>query len=148
MELERSFEVDQPTDTAAAIAASDDTLTRLFEGGKTEIIERDKDRRTVRTHYTALGRAGVATFRFLLCDDGTIQFEKVCDGNVWRKLEGVVVFTAVTKGPRAGGTRVSLHMAGNTKRLVPELAIRAPMNEQLDQMTKALQRCLEERGDH
>jgi hypothetical protein len=158
VELSRSFEVDQPADAVASIAASDETLARLFEGTKTEIIERDGNCRTVQTHYTALGRDGVATFQFLFCEEGTIQFEKVCDGNVWRKLEGVVSFTSVRKGkPEEGnpgenrlreGTRVTLHLSGSTKTLVPELAIRGPMKEQLDQMTKSLRKCIEDAGDH
>ncbi len=148
MELSRSFEVDQPADTAARIAASDETLARLFEGTKTEIIGREANRRTIRTHYTALGRDGVATFQFLFCDEGSIQFEKVCDGNVWRKLEGVVSFTKLEKGGRGGGTRVTLQLSGSTKSLVPELAIRAPMKAQLDQMTESLRKCLEEGGGH
>lgn len=143
MELSRSFEVDQPPDAAARIAASDETLSRLFEGTRTEIIGRDGNRRTIRTHYTALGRDGVATFEFLFSDEGSIQFEKVCDGNVWRKLEGMVSFSPVAKGKFAGGTRVTLHMSGSTKTLVPELAIRGPMKEQLDQMTESLRKCLE-----
>ena len=151
MELSRSFEVDQPADAAARIAASDETLTRLFEGAKTEITERDGNRRTMRTHYTALGREGVATFQFLFSDDGSIQFEKVCDGNVWRKLEGVVSFSELGKGKRKGklaeGTRVTLHLTGSTKTLVPEFAIRSPMKEQLDQMTEALRKCLEAGDD-
>lgn len=147
MELSRSFEVDQPPDAAARIAASDETLSRLFEGTRTEIIGRDGNRRTIRTHYTALGRDGVATFEFLFSDEGSIQFEKVCDGKVWRKLEGVVSFTAIAKGELAGGTRVTLHLSGSTKTLVPELAIRGPMKQQLDQMTESLRKCLEEAGD-
>jgi hypothetical protein len=146
VELSRSFEVDQPAAAAARIAASEETLERLFEGAKTEIIERDGNRRTIRTHYTALGRDGVATFQFLFCEEGSIQFEKVCDGNVWRKLEGVVSFAELGQGDEAG-TRVTLHLSGSTKTLVPELAIRGPMKDQLDQMTESLRKCLEEGGD-
>ena len=148
MELSRSFEVDQPTDAAARIAASDETLARLFEGTRTEIIARDGNRRTIRTHYTALGREGVATFEFLFSDEGSIQFEKICDGKVWRKLEGLVSFAKIAKGELAGGTRVTLHMSGSTKALVPELAIRGPMKEQLDSMTESLRNSLEAGDQH
>ena len=148
MELSRSFEVDQPVDAAARIAASDETLARLFEGSRTEIIARDGNRRTIQTHYTALGRDGVATFEFLFSDEGSIQFEKICDGKVWRKLEGLVSFAKIAKGELAGGTRVTLHMSGSTKTLVPELAIRGPMTEQLDLMTAALRNCLEAGDRH
>lgn len=142
MELTRSFDVDKPVDVAARIAARDETLTRLFEGAKTEIVEREGNLRTVRTHYTALGREGVATFHFLFSDEGSIQFEKVCDGNVWRKLEGLVSFSELEDG-----TRVTLHLTGSTKTLVPELAIRGPMQDQLDQMTEALRKRIEESDD-
>ena len=157
MELSRSFEVDQPADAAARIAASDETLARLFAGTRTEIIERDGNRRTVRTHYTALGREGVATFQFLFSDEGSIQFEKVCDGNIWRKLEGVVSFSSLrqrkseigepAEGGRGEGTLVTLHLSGSTKTLIPELAIRGEMKEQLDQMTESLRKCIEEGGN-
>lgn len=143
MQLTRSFEVDQPADAAARIAASDETLTRLFEGARTEIIERDGNCRTTRTHYTALGREGVATFQFLFSNEGSIQFEKVCDGNIWRKLEGVVSFSKL-----GDGTRVTLYLTGSTKTLVPELAISGQMKEQLDHMAEALRKCLEEGDDH
>ncbi len=137
MRLSKSFDVRQPADMAARIAASDETLTQLFADSKTEIVERDGNRRTAQTHYTALGREGVATFHFTIQPDLSIEFEKVCDGNIWRKLQGVVSFCK-----RGSGTRVSLEMDGRTKTLVPEIAIRAPMKEQLDQMSQALRECI------
>lgn len=142
MELTSSFDVEKPADVVARIAAQDETLTHLFEGAKTEIIEREGNQRTVRTHYTALGRDGVATFHFLFSDEGSIQFEKVCDGNVWRKLEGLVSFSELEDG-----TRVTLHLNGSTKTLVPEIAIRGQMQDQLEQMTDALRKRIEENDE-
>lgn len=142
MRLNRSFEVAQPPDVAARVAGADDTLPRLFPDARTEIVERSGKRRTTRTHYTALGRPGVATFHFDVEPDGSIRFEKVCDGNVWKQLEGVVSFRK-----RGAGTRVTLEMNGRTKTLVPEIAIRGPMNEQIEQMSEALRTCIEEGGD-
>ena len=137
MRLNRNFDVEQSADVAAKIASSDDTLIRLFADSRTEIVESDGNSRTTRTHYTALGREGVATFHFTFAKDGTVEFEKVCDGNVWRELTGSVSFRK-----RGVGTRVTLEMQGRTKTLVPEIAIRGPMKEQLDQMSEALQACI------
>jgi predicted HTH transcriptional regulator len=142
MRLSRSFDVEQSPSVAARIAAADETLPRLFPDARTEIIERSGDRRTTQTHYTALGREGVATFHFDVAGDGSIRFEKICDGNVWRQLEGVVTFVQ-----RGTGTRVSLEMQGRTKTLVPELAIRGPMKDQIEQMSDALRDCIEQGGD-
>ena len=133
MRLQKQFDVSQPPDVAALIAARDDTLRQLFSDSKTEIVERSDNRRTTRTHYRVLGKEGVATFHFLSLPEGSITFEKVCDGNVWRELSGKVTFDK-----RGDGTRVTLQMTGRTKTLVPELAIRGPMREQIDQMATAL----------
>jgi hypothetical protein len=138
MRLQKQFDVSQPPDVAARIAARDDTLEQLFSESKTEIVERSGNRRTTRTHYRALGKQGVATFRFHSMPDGSIGFEKVCDGNVWRDLSGKVTFSK-----RGAGSRVTLDMTGRTKALVPELAIRGPMREQIDQMASALLACIE-----
>jgi hypothetical protein len=138
MRLEKKFDVEQPADLAARIASQEETLVRLFPDSETEIVERSEARRTTRTRYRALGREGVATFHFSFLPDGTVEFEKVCDGNVWRELSGRVTFES-----RGSGTRVKLRMDGRTKTLVPELAIRGPMRDQIDQMSDALRECIE-----
>jgi len=136
--LEKSFEVDRPTDFASGIAARDETLVSLFRDAKTEIVERDGNRRTTRTHYHALGKEGVATFHFHFLPDGRITFEKICDGKVWQELSGTVAFEK-----RGKGTQVTLKMIGRTKPLVPEFAIRAPMRDQIEQMASSLRACIE-----
>jgi hypothetical protein len=83
----------------------------------------------------------VATFHFTFQDDGSITFEKVCDGNVWRRLEGVVRFDE-----GGNGTRVRIEMEGRTKTLVPEFTIKGPMQDQLAQMAEALKRRIESAG--
>ena len=138
MRLEKNFEVDQPPDFASRIASRDETLLSLFADAKTEIVEREGNRRTTRTHYRALGREGVATFHFHSLPDGRISFEKICDGNVWQELSGTVSFEK-----RGNGTQVALKMVGRTKALVPEVAIRGPMREQIEQMATALRQRLE-----
>jgi len=136
--LEKNFEVDRPPELASRIAARDETLLSLFADAKTEIVEREGNRRTTRTHYHALGREGVATFHFHCLPDGRISFEKVCDGNIWQELTGTVVFAK-----RGAGTQVTLKMVGRTKSLVPEFAIRSPMRDQIEQMASSLRASME-----
>ena len=141
MHLEKSFDVKQERDLAVAATATEDAILTLFSGAKTQIVARDGDRVTLRTHYTALGREGEATFHFSFLPDGGVSFEKVCDGNVWRRLCGTVSFQK-----RGGGTRVRIEMDGSTKALVPEFTIRGPMKDQIQQMAAALRERIEGAG--
>jgi hypothetical protein len=138
MHLEKEFTVRRGRQEAAEIAARDETLQGLFPDTRTEIVERKGNRRTARSHYTALGRAGTATFHFTFREDGDVEFEKVCDGNVWRELKGTLCFQA--QGAR---TRVRISMEGRTKALVPEFTIKGAMRDQIEQMAGALRQRLE-----
>jgi hypothetical protein len=135
--MEKAFDVDRPRSDAAALLADDEVLCALFPDSKTEIVSRSAQRKTVKSHYTALGRAGVATFHFDFQPTGDVRFEKVCDGRVWRELRG-----AVTLVERKDKTRVQIELEGRTKALVPEFTIRGPMQDQLEQMAKVLKRRL------
>ncbi len=139
MHLEKQFDVDTPRQAAAEVVARDDTLPALFPQAKTEIVERRGNRRTMRTHYRALGRDGTATFHFDVLPDGGVRFEKVCDGRVWKQLTG-----SISLVERDAGTRVRIVLDGCTRSFVPEFTIRVPMQEQLDQMATALHELLEE----
>ena len=139
MHLEKQFEVKRPREEAVAIAARDETLLGLFPDTKTEIVASQGQRRTTRTTYTALGREGSATFHFDFRADGNVDFEKVCDGNVWRELRGTLTFHR-----RTGSTRVRIEMDGRTKALVPEFTIKGAMRDQIDQMARALRERLEQ----
>lgn len=139
MQLEKQFDVKRPRDEAVAIVARNETLLGLFPDTKTEIIAEKGSRRTARSTYTALGREGVATFHFDFSPDGDVAFEKVCDGNVWRQLRGLLSFRE-----RPDGTRVRITMDGRTKPLVPEFTIKGAMRDQIDQMAAALRNRLEE----
>ena len=141
MRIERHFDVKQPREAAVERTARDETLLSLFPEGRVEIVARKGARRTVRTHYRALGREGTATFHFDFEPGGEVRFEKVCDGNIWRELQGEVRFAS-----RGKGTRVTLSAEGRTRVLVPELAIRAPMQEQIEAMAAALRECIEGGG--
>ena len=137
MHLEKQFDVKLSRESAAEIAARESTLLDLFPDSKTEIIESSGNRRTTRTHYTALGREGTATFHFTFQPDGDVAFEKVCDGNVWRELKGSLSFR--DRGER---TRVRIAMDGRTKSFVPEFTIKGAMRDQIEQMARALRECL------
>ena len=138
MHLEKQFDVKTSRADVAAVLADDSTLVDLFPDQETQIVARKGNRRTTRTRYRALGREGTATFHFDAEGDGSVRFEKVCDGRVWRELTG-----SVTLEERAqGGTRVKIEMEGRTKMLVPEFAVRGEMHEQIEQMAKALRRKL------
>lgn len=133
MHLEKQFDVTRPLASAVEIARRDETLLGLFPDTKTEIVESEGNRRTTRSEYSALGRTGTVTFHFTFRDDGDVEFEKVCDGNVWRELRGRVSFRGA--GER---TRVNISMDGRTKSLVPEFTIKGAMRDQIEEMAKAL----------
>ena len=135
--MEKEFDVDRPRAEAVALLADEGVLTDLFPDSTTEIVARKGQRKTIESHYTALGREGVATFHFDYEPGGDVSFEKVCDGRIWRELRGAVTLTE-----RKQKTRVRIELEGRTKALVPEFTIRGPMQDQLDQMAKALRKRL------
>lgn len=135
MRLERRFHVSQSREKVIDLVEKDETLTGLFPDAETRVVARDGDRRTTVSRYRVLGREGEATFHFTFLVDGNVRFEKVCDGNVWRSLRGTLSFEE-----EGDGTCVSIELDGQTKRLVPEFTIKGPMQEQIDQMMKALQK--------
>jgi len=141
MRLEKHFNVTKDRDTAVEAAATEEAILTLFPGAKSEVVARSGDRVTVRTRYHALGREGEATFHFTFLLDGGVAFEKVCDGRIWRKLRGTVEFREC-----GNGTRVTIEMDGATRSLVPELTIRAPMNQQMEAMVAALRERIEGAG--
>jgi len=136
--LETHFDVQCSRASAVEIAARDETLKGLFPDAETEIAASEGGRKTTRTHYTALGRSGIATFHFGFLPDGDVNFEKECDGNVWRELRGTLSFRE-----QRGRTRVRIEMEGRTKPLVPEFTIKGAMRDQIEQMARALRARLE-----
>lgn len=135
MELTRRFEVARSRDDVVECLCQDATLLELLPKGDTEIVESEGDRRTTRTRYTALGREGIITFNFTFLMDGNVRFEKVCDGNVWRELIGHVRVEEIDDDH----CEVSVELRGRTKTLVPEFTIKGPMEEQIVEMTSALE---------
>ncbi|MCC6640338.1 MAG: hypothetical protein IT386_04130 [Deltaproteobacteria bacterium] len=141
MHLEKQFDVKRPRSEVVASVACDEALIALFPDQETEIVASRGSRRTTRTRYQALGREGEATFHFCFETDGSITFEKVCDGRIWRELEGIVSFEE-----RGQGTRVRLCLDGKTKTLVPEFTVKGQMQAQLDEMSDALRRRIASSG--
>lgn len=139
MRLVKEFEVERARKSAVALVAKDDTLVGLFPGAETEIVARKKDRKTTRSRYKVLGREGEATFHFVFRPDGDVVFEKVCDGRIWKRLDGTLTFEPAG----AKRTLVRIEMDGATKAFVPEFTIKGPMQEQIDQMAEALRERLE-----
>ena len=138
MRLTKEFEVARPRDAAAAVLADEGTILSLFADAKTEIVGRDGNKLTTHSKFRALGRDSDATFHFTFGSDGNVRFEKVCDGNVWKKLEGKITFEA-----RGANTRVRFVMEGATKGFLPEFTIKLPLEQQLDGMARALRTRIE-----
>jgi len=139
MYLTERFEVARARDEVVERLCCDGTLLELMSQGETEIVARDGDHRTTRTRYTALGREGVVTFHFTFLMDGGVRFEKVCDGNVWKKLEGSVSVEEIDDDL----CEVTIELSGKTKSLIPEFTIKGPMEEQIRSMTDALEERLQ-----
>ncbi len=141
MRLDKRFEVAASREACAAALADDGILGALFPDGKTEIVARDRGRKTIVSEYRALGQEGTVTFHFDFLGDGDVRFSKVCDGRVWKQLDGAV--RLLERGDR---TQVTLEMDGRTKGLVPEFTIKAPLKDQLEKMAAALRRRMEAAG--
>jgi carbon monoxide dehydrogenase subunit G len=138
MKLDRELEIGRPRDEVVEVLCREETLLGLFPG-KTEVVSRGADSLETRTHYTALGREGEAKFVWTFRMDGSVAFEKVCDGRVWKQLSGLVEVDE--NGDDA--SVVVIEMQGATKGLVPEFTIKGPMEEQIGEMAQALSRILE-----
>ena len=137
MRFENEFVVRRAKPELAQILAADATVTQLFPD--TEIVSSQGGTRETRTRVFALGTESIVRFVFKTAADGGLSFSKICDGRVWRSLEGAIRISPVNDAT----TRVVIEMEGTTRALVPEFTIRAPMKDQLSQMTRALRERLE-----
>ncbi len=122
-------------DAVAASLDDDDAIASLFPDTRVKSVG-DGVRET-RTPAPVGSRD--VRFVWRTQPDGNLAFEKVCDGNIWRSLEGEVRLESVD----AGTTRVRLRLEGRTRTLVPELTIRAPLRAQIQEMSAALQSRIE-----
>ncbi len=138
MQIATEFVVSRQRDAVAKVFQEDATFESLFPD--TRITQSSGGVRHTTTSYSALGQSREIRFIFETESDGNVRFEKICDGNVWRSLEGQVRLEE--EGPDR--TRVELRMEGRTRAFVPELTIRGPMREQLEQMAASLRERLEQ----
>ncbi len=132
MRFEKEFIVDRDRKTVAANLDDDRTFAALFP--KTRVTRRGERVRETCTSFRALGQSREVRFVFETLPDGNVRFAKICDGNVWRSLEGEVRL----EEQNASRTRVVLRMDGRTRAFVPEITIRSPMRDQIEQMATAL----------
>lgn len=138
MKFENEFVVRRPLAACASVLANDDTITSLIPD--TEILSNTGGVRETLTRVSALGAETTVRFTFRNRPDGGLRFEKICDGRIWRSLEGNVSLAAVNDAT----TRVVIALDGSTRALVPEFTIKGPMKEQLQQMTRALRARLDQ----
>ena len=136
MKLEREFPVERGRDEIVEALRDDGVLAGLFPDTRIEPGQ-DGSRETF-TRYNALGQDRELHMIFRTEDSGDVRFEKVCDGNVWRSLDGCIELESL----EANVTNVRIAMEGRTKALVPEVTIRGTMESQLDQMVDSLQKSL------
>ena len=135
MHFEREFEVHRSLPEVAALLDDDATIASLLPG--TTVTPRPDGTRETRT-AAPLGQSRDVRFLFTRHAEG-LRFEKICDGNIWRSLDGEVRLGNL----ETGRTRVQLRLQGRTRTFVPELTIRGPMRDQIDRMTRALRARLE-----
>ena len=139
MTFEKEFVVDRPRDEVVVDLDDNRTFAAFFPD--TTVTRKSERVRETSTPFRALGQSRAIRFVFETLPDGNVRFEKICDGNVWRSLEGEVKL----EGRPQGDTRVVLRMHGRTRTFVPEMTIRGPMRDQIEQMTSALRARLETR---
>ena len=137
MKFEKEFVVGRPRADVVADLDDDQTIAAFFPN--TRVTRKSERVRETCTPFRALGQSRDIRFVFETLPDGNVRFEKICDGNVWRSLEGEVKLEERDKER----TRVVLRMDGRTRTFVPEITIRGPMREQIEQMTRALRTRLE-----
>ncbi len=138
MKLEKEFFVKRDRKSLIEALEKDETFGALFPD---TTVKRVTNRCVeTLTPFQQLGQDRDIRFVFDRQPDGNVRFHKVCDGNVWRSLEGEVRL----EGNQPDLTRVRLLMQGTTRALVPEFTIRGPMQEQIQTMADSLRTQLEQ----
>ncbi|NRA01680.1 MAG: hypothetical protein HRU00_03665 [Myxococcales bacterium] len=132
MRVAKEFFVERDRGEILSLLDEDVTFESLFPGMR--VTKRDGPRREIVAPNPAPGTDHPVRFRFETLPDGNLRFDKICDGNIWRSLAGGIEL----EPSGHARTRVKLRLEGKTRSLVPELAIRLPMREQVDQMTESL----------
>jgi carbon monoxide dehydrogenase subunit G len=134
MHLEKEFSVSRSRGDVARALDSDETIAALIPN--TRVTSKGGGVRETLTRVSVAGVQRELRFVFESRPDGNVRFSKVCDGRIWRSLEGEIRF----EDQGGARTRVCLSMDGRTRSLIPELAISGPMRSQLDEMVEALRK--------
>lgn len=121
-----------PRDEVARSLDRDSTFEALFPN--TRVTDRGGGVRETVTRVSLAGAARDLRFVFEVDPLGNVHFRKVCDGKIWRSLDGEIRLDALD----GSSTRVTVLMDGESRALVPERAISGPMRSQLDEMVEAL----------
>ncbi len=137
MHLEKEFSVDVERDQVARILDDDQLYTTLLP--RTEITRSDGGVRETLTRVQVAGTETKLRFVFQTGTNGNVRFHKICEGSVWRKLEGEIRLR-----PVGGGTRVSVSLDGRTRALVPELPLKGGVRSKLEEIASTLQDRIEE----
>jgi hypothetical protein len=130
--IEKAFAVALPRDSVIRQLDSDATLQALFPD--TRVTSRQGGVRETCTRVSLPGVSREVRFVFETRPDGNVRFRKICDGHVWRALDGEIRLEALD----AARTRVVVSMQGRTRALIPELAISGQLRSQLDKMVESL----------
>ena len=131
MHLEKDFTVALDRDSVARNLDADETFVALFPD--TEITRQVGSLRETLTRVSIGGVAKELRFVFETGSNGNIDFQKICDGKIWKELKGQIQLDV-----EGTGTRVRVSMDGRTRAFVPEMAISGQMKSQLDDMIDAL----------
>ena len=109
MKIDEEFVVGRGRSDVVRSLDRDDTFAALFPD--TTVHSLGAHERETHTPYPGPGRARDIRFVFRTREDGNVRFEKICDGNIWRSLEGEVRAEVVDERM----TRIVLSMEGRTR---------------------------------
>ena len=140
MHLEKQFDVKRPRAEAAQRRWRDDEtlaqpLPRHEHRDRRAQGQTPHDAQPLHARSVArASRPSTSSFR----DDGDVDFEKVCDGRVWRELRGTRDASRTAARARACASR----WTGAPRRSCRSSRSAAPMQEQIEQMATALRKRL------
>ncbi|MCE2391890.1 MAG: hypothetical protein J4G09_10475 [Proteobacteria bacterium] len=134
MHLEREFSVPAPRDAVARALDRDSTFEGLFPD--TRVSNRGGGVRETVTRVALAGSSRDLRFVFEVDPLGNVHFRKICDGRIWRSLDGEIRLDALGDS----STRVTVCMDGKSRALVPERALSGPLRSQLDEMVESLRK--------
>lgn len=137
MHLKKDFSVDVERDQVAKQLDDDQLYATLLPN--TEVIRKDDGLRETVTRVRVGSKETMLRFVFHSGSNGNVRFHKICEGSVWRSLEGEIRLES-----EGSGTRVRLSMDGRTRALVPELPLRGTLRSKFEEIANTLRDRIEE----